>query len=70
MSPVMTITLNGQSRDLPPGAVLRDLVVQFAKCPDVVVAELNGAIVDRQNWEVTRLVSGDRVELVAFVGGG
>jgi thiamine biosynthesis protein ThiS len=66
----MNISINGQARDLADGATLHDVVLQFAKRPDVVITELNGAIVDRLKWAETRFSTGDRVELVTFVGGG
>lgn len=52
------------------GVKLADVVALFARRPEVVVAELNGAIVDRKLWADTALSEGDRVELVTFVGGG
>ena len=66
----MNININGQARDLPDGATLNDAVFQFAKRPELVITELNGAIIDRARWAETRLSAGARLELVAFVGGG
>ena len=66
----MKIIVNGQPKDLPGRASLRDLVYQSNWTPELVIAELNGKIVDRSKWAETRLASGDRVELVSFVGGG
>lgn len=70
MAPAMTLTINGQQKELPDGTTVRDAVVQFAKRPDVAVVELNGSVVNRARWIETSLNSGDRVEIVAFVGGG
>lgn len=37
---------------------------------DRVVVEVSGTIVPRDNYLTHRLLSGDRVEIVQFVGGG
>ncbi len=37
---------------------------------DSVVAEINMKIIDRDQYETTRLSDGDQVELIRFVGGG
>jgi sulfur carrier protein len=66
----MTITVNGQAKDLAADLTLKDLVGQISRKPELVIAELNGAIIDRPVWDTTPLSSGDKVELVAFVGGG
>jgi len=66
----MKITVNGQARDLPPGETLKFLVQRFCHEPGHVIAEVNGAIIDRAAWDKTLVRERDRVELVSFVGGG
>jgi thiamine biosynthesis protein ThiS len=66
----MKITVNGQVKDLPPGETLTVLVNRFCKEPGHAIAEVNGAIIDRAAWTKTSLRENDRIELVAFVGGG
>jgi len=66
----MNILINGQPKDIAPGTSLKAMVGQFARKPELVIAELNGAIIDRAAWDRTQFKTGDRVELVAFVGGG
>ncbi len=69
MSP-MQIIVNGQSQTIAPKASLRDLVTQFSKTPQHIIAELNGAIIPKQDWIATPLKAEDKIELVTFVGGG
>jgi thiamine biosynthesis protein ThiS len=38
--------------------------------PETVVAEVNGAIIPKENFSAAPLCAGDSVELVRFVGGG
>ncbi len=68
----LLITLNGQARDLAldAGSSLRDLISLLGLKPDQVALEQNGRIVRRTAWTVTPLASGDRIEVVQFVGGG
>ena len=73
MSALLTLTLNGQHREfdgLQDGATLDLLVDALGLKGDRVAVELNGEIVPRAAWPQTRLSSGDRLEMVHFVGGG
>jgi thiamine biosynthesis protein ThiS len=48
------------------GALLEHLKLD----PQKVVAEVNGAIIPKENFSAATLADGDIVELVRFVGGG
>ena len=69
MSP-MHIVVNGQPKNIANRSSLRDLVTQSSKTPECVIAEVNGAIIPKQNWIATHLKADDKIELVSFVGGG
>jgi len=65
-----TVELNGEPRTLHAGACVRDLVVGVLGIdPARVAVELNRELLPRARWDRT-LASGDRVEVVTFVGGG
>lgn len=69
----MKLCINGQDREFPeldsePG--LDRLVELLEMKPDRIAIERNGAIVARSTWAQVRLQSGDRLEVVQFVGGG
>jgi len=64
------ITVNGESRRLSPGARVTDLVKQLELAPERLAIELNLSILPRAKWAETELRSGDRLEIVHFVGGG
>ncbi|HYX53265.1 MAG TPA: sulfur carrier protein ThiS [Candidatus Limnocylindrales bacterium] len=66
----MQIQLNGESREVAEGITLAALVAQLGMKADRVAVELNLEIVPRAKWESTVLKSGDRLEVVHFVGGG
>lgn len=66
----MTLQINGEQHDLPDGLTVAALVAQLGMKPDRVAVELNLEIVPRTNWDTTTLKSGDKLEVVHFVGGG
>ncbi len=69
----MRLILNGQERKLEQlgeSSTVANLVEALAMQADRVALEHNGEIVSRENWKKTLLSSGDRVEIVHFVGGG
>ncbi len=67
---VMILTINGRSKTIPDGASLQAAVASLCKSPDLVIAELNGTIIERARWAGTPLNANDRLELITFVGGG
>ena len=69
----MTLTLNGQIRELDgvdEGAGLDAVLTALELKADRVAVERNGEIVARARWGATAVRSGDRLEVVHFVGGG
>ena len=66
----MTLHINGEQRDFPDGLTVAALVGQLGMKPDRVAVELNLEIVPRAQWEATQLKTGDKLEVVHFVGGG
>ena len=66
----MSITLNGEQRRVPTAASVRDLIRELGLDEDAVAVERNRAIVRKPSWAETMLRSGDRIEVVRFVGGG
>lgn len=70
MTDPITVVVNGQERVVAPESSLLDLLGVLELDPRAVVVELNREIVRRPTLGDTALRSGDRVELVHFVGGG
>ena len=66
------LKINGIEKQFPDG--IPKTLIELLKLLDInqatVVAEVNGKIIERQNFSQTRLRSGQRIELVRFVGGG
>jgi sulfur carrier protein len=69
----LTVTLNGQPRSLDglaDTASLDAVITALALKADRIAVERNGEIVARTNWGSTQVDSGDKLEIVHFVGGG
>lgn len=69
----LTLILNGQSRNFTTLSELSNLdalVAELGLQGDRVAVEHNGTIVPRASWAQTVLKTGDRLEVVHFVGGG
>lgn len=69
----MQLVINGQPREFPDlaaNAKVSDLITTLGLKNDRVAIEQNGEIVSRSVWEETALQSGDKFEIVHFVGGG
>ena len=65
----MTVTVNGDARELPEGETVRSLVARYQLIPEKVAIELNRRLVRSDRYD-TPLKEGDQVEIVTFVGGG
>jgi sulfur carrier protein len=69
----LAIQINGSPRSVTgvasPVFLDKLLVALELKC-DRVAVELNGTIAPRASWIFTEVRTGDRLEIVHFVGGG
>ena len=66
----MQISCNVQQREVEADMSLASMLDSLSLPADSVVAEINMKIIDRDQYETTRLSDGDQVELIRFVGGG
>ena len=66
----LEITVNGETRRVAPGTTVAELVRDFARGADRVAVERNHEVVPRAEHAACVVESGDRIEIVAFVGGG
>ena len=65
----MTITVNGQPKEVADGTTVAQLVAQHNLTPTKVAIELNRRLLRAEKYD-TPLKEGDEIELVTFVGGG
>jgi len=66
----MQITVNGESHEVPEGLDVPRLLEHLGLRAERVAIERNLEILPRSAWVATRVVPGDRYEIVHLVGGG
>ncbi|MFI5755333.1 sulfur carrier protein ThiS [Streptomyces sp. NPDC051569] len=66
----VTVSVNGEPRELAAGTTLGALVAALTPAPSGVAAAVNETVVPRGHWSATPLGDGDRVEVLTAVQGG
>jgi thiamine biosynthesis protein ThiS len=66
----MTVTINGQSREIPDGLTVSALLEHLGLASGRVAIERNLDILPRSVWSETLVQPKDSFEIVQFVGGG
>lgn len=66
----MTVSVNGEAREVTAGTTLDVLVATLTTAPRGVAAAVNETVVPRGAWHRTALGDGDRVEVLTAVQGG
>ena len=69
----MKLKLNGEIKTIKHSdeeLLLEKLIIQLGYQPQLVVVELNGLIINPQEWLNTKIKDGDCLEVVTIVGGG
>lgn len=66
----MIIAVNGKSRAVEEGISIAQLLKQLGIHPLRVAVLLNQDVVKREQYEVTLLKEGDRLEIVTIMAGG
>jgi thiazole synthase len=66
----LRLTVNGEIRTAAPGTTVTALLQAMGIDPARVAVERNRDVVPRRTWAEAALTDGDRIEIVAFIGGG
>ena len=66
----IAITLNGKPSEIPSGTKVSDLLLKWKVRPELVTVEVNENILQKLDYEATKIKAGDRVEFVFYMGGG
>jgi thiazole synthase len=64
------VIVNGESRDLGTDCSVAQLLADLRLTAGRVAVEINEEVVPRDSYPGRQLASGDRIEIVHFVGGG
>ena len=66
----MTVTINGERREIPEGLNVAGLLDHLGMANGRVAVERNLDILPRARWQETQVEPDDSFEIVHFVGGG
>ena len=66
----MELVVNGETRAVPEGTTVSQLLEHLKIAPERVVVEVSLKILKRAEHARTMLSAGDRVEIVHLIGGG
>src|SRR4051795_1635210 len=66
----LRLTVNGELRKADPGTTVAALLKTMGIDPARVAVERNRDVIPRATWGDAGLSDGDRIEIVAFIGGG
>lgn len=66
----MEVIVNGSSRDVPEDLTVKGLVAHLGLSEGPVAVEINREIVPRVEHATRKVLGGDAIEIVHFVGGG
>ncbi len=69
----MRLKINGESKTIENTNnefLMEGLLEHLGYKPQLVVVELNGAIINPKDWICTKIKDGDCLEVVTIVGGG
>lgn len=67
---MLQLTVNGEARQIAAGSRIADLVRELGLDGRKIAVERNLEIVARSRYGTDALAQDDRIEIVAFVGGG
>lgn len=67
---MITISINGESRQLPANITVAALIEEMGLAGKRIALERNGEIVPRSVFATQHLSNNDRLEIVVAVGGG
>ena len=68
----MRITINGEVEDIEAAdvTIARLLEIKKVESPDMVSVQVNGTIIEREQYGVKVIAENDELEFLYFMGGG
>lgn len=66
----MDVKINGKIENIAEGSTVSQILDSRKVRQEMVAVEINGNIIDRENYESIQLESGDVVEYLYYMGGG
>jgi len=66
----MLVTINGKESDILPDSTIQDLIRAKNLPENIVIVDLNGSIINPEDWSNTYLRPDDDLELIQIIAGG
>ena len=67
----MQILVNGKALVLKKkDCSVKSLIQQLKLNEEIIIIELNRGIIAKENYSKKKLVNGDKIEIIQFIGGG
>jgi len=70
MTGMTEVTVNGTRWSGPAETTVGDLVAVWCPSPRGIAVARNGDVVPKSSWDATRIIGGDRIEIVTAAAGG
>ena len=67
---LIKIKLNGKQQEIQSGLTVSDLLLKWKTRPELVTVEVNETILQKLDYDATKIKEGDNVEFVFYMGGG
>ena len=66
----MLVTINGKESDILPDSTIQDLIRAKNLPENIVIVDLNGSIINPEDWSNTYLRPDDDLEMIQIIAGG
>ena len=67
---MMLVTINGKESDILPDSTIQDLIRAKNLPEKIIIVDLNGSIINPEDWSNTYLRPDDDLELIQIIAGG
>jgi thiamine biosynthesis protein ThiS len=67
---MMLVTINGKESDILPDSTIQDLIRAKNLPENIVIVDLNGSIINPEDWSNIYLRPDDDLELIQIIAGG
>jgi thiamine biosynthesis protein ThiS len=67
---MMLVTINGKESDILPDSTIQDLIRAKNLPEKIIIVDLNGNIINPEDWSNTYLRPDDDLELIQIIAGG
>jgi thiamine biosynthesis protein ThiS len=67
---MMLVTIHGKESDILPDSTIQDLIRAKNLPENIVIVDLNGSIINPEDWSNTYLRPDDDLELIQIIAGG